>query len=290
MLIELATWWKEQMRDLVPASLRPAGRASRGVVVTVCDDSDPRVLRLTLHTRRRRTDLGNHELGGPTLRGAVARIPKRLRRSAMLQMSPDLLLERTVVLPLAAERDLHRLVAFEMDRLTPFTAEQVLWTCAIESREPARNRLLVRVTIVLRTQVDSILACLTGSGLVPTRIGVAFAGDRARVIPLGAGLPRRALLGPRAGAVAMAGCAALALVATGLPFLMQSISAGALEAKIEAMRSQVAEADRLRTAIAGGVVAADAIRSARDQVGVPLQTLAAITAALPDDTFLLSLG
>ena len=55
------------------------------------------------------------------------------------------------------------------------------------------------------------------------------------------------------------------------------------------MRSQVAEADRLRTAIAGGVVAADAIRAARDQVGVPLQTLAAVTAALPDDTFLLSL-
>ena len=60
-------------------------------------------------------------------RAATAAIRQRAGR-VILRPDPAAVLERNVMLPLAAEHDVSRVLRYEMDRLTPFTAEQVFWS------------------------------------------------------------------------------------------------------------------------------------------------------------------
>src|SRR6202035_1226226 len=61
MLTDLFNWWKEQMRDLVPASLRPSsGRTWRRTLVIVPDTPDLSSVELFLQSRGGETSLGRH--------------------------------------------------------------------------------------------------------------------------------------------------------------------------------------------------------------------------------------
>ena len=42
-----------------------------------------------------------------------------------------------MTLPLAAERDPERVLGYEMERLTPFGAEEVFWAFAVQLRDKA---------------------------------------------------------------------------------------------------------------------------------------------------------
>ena len=97
-------------------------------------------IHLSLRRRRRETPLGNFRLDEAGRRAAMAAIRQRAGR-VILRPDPAAVLERKVMLPLAAEHDVSRVLRYEMDRLTPFTAEQVFWSAIIERRDRAAGRL-----------------------------------------------------------------------------------------------------------------------------------------------------
>jgi len=278
------------MRELVPASLRPFGQTGRPALVAMAGTADVPTVELFLQSRSGKTSLGQYELSSAALRQAVARVPKAKRRSPVLRVHPDLLLQRDVVLPLAAEQDLMRVVAYEMDRLTPFRADEVFWSCVAGRRDPARSQLHVSLTMIPRARVQPILAALQQAGFVPARIEAKGAKTSCGAIFLGERRPARAWLGSRIDAAALAGCGILAAVAVTLPFILQSAAWTRIDAQIDAMKPRAMEAERLRTRIASGATTTDAIATARSQVGAPLQAIALLTEMLPDDTFLFSLS
>jgi len=291
MLSDLFKWWKEQMRDLVPASLRPsAGRSWRRTLVIVPELPDLNAVELLMQGRGGETSLGRHALNSEGLRTALARLPRALRTTSVLRVSSDLLLEREIALPLAAEHDLKRVVSYEMDRLTPFRTDEVFWSCFASRRDPARNRLHVRVTVVPYVRVEAILTALLQSGLAPARIAAGGASDTQRIVPLTEDRPAHRWLGPRADAYALGGCGVLVAVAIALPFILQTVASARIDARMDAIRPQVTEAEKLRKKIANGATTADAIASARNQLGTPLQTIALLTELLPDDTYLTALN
>jgi len=66
--------------------------------------------------------LGHFALGAI----GMADLPRMAGRTTVLRLGETDVLGKTVSLPLAAERELDQALAFEMDRETPFTAEETL--------------------------------------------------------------------------------------------------------------------------------------------------------------------
>lgn len=286
MFIDFMSWWKEQMLDLLPKSLHLFGRTWQRVLVAAVEAPDASAVELFLQGRGCKTSLGRFGLSGTALQEAVARLPKAQRKSSVLQVPASLLLERSTILPLSAEQDLKRVVGYEMDRLTPFRADEVLWTCSAEKRDTARKQLHARVTIVPIVRVQAILAALRQAGLFPARIEAEGAITPCLGIPLGQGRPDHAWLGARLDRCALGGCGMLAVAAVAMPFILQSVALARLDTQIEALRPPVVEAEILRKKIASRATTADAIATARNQVGTALQAIALLTDVLPDDTFL----
>jgi general secretion pathway protein L len=266
------------------------GRSWRPALVAEIETAEPSEIALFLRSRGGESELGRHPLNDSSLRDTVKRLPRAGRMTVILKTPPDLLLEQEIVLPLQAEQDLKRVVAYEMDRLTPFRADQVLWTYLAGKRDTVRNRLHLRITVIPRKRLEPLLAALRQAGLVPTRIECGNTLETRRVIPLIEDQGARSWLGPRVETYAMGVCGVLAVAAVALPFVLQAIAFSALDERIEAIRPQVAETERLRKAIASSAATADAIVAAHNQVGAPLQTLATLTDVLPDDTYLTSLS
>ena len=287
MLIEFLTWWRDRLLELLPASLSGARSAQVAVVATPVDGLTDRIS-LSLRRGREERALGLHMLR------SGARLPAgRL----VLRLPPAMVLTRELTLPLAAERQLAQVVGYEIDRLTPFSTDELFWSCQIARRDREHGRLHVRLSLVPRAPLQPLLDAMEAGGLKPVSIEVPR--DTARP---GASGPADLLIdlraaGPEAGAwsvrtdSALAALAAVLVVAVAVtPFALQARDMARLGARIAALRPQVDAVEAARRRIAAASAGIDVIATERLRLGDTLAVLATLTDLLPDDTSLTDLS
>ena len=272
MIGAFAVWWLQQMRDMLPARWR-RGAAADALIVA----AEP--AGLTLIRRRRGQerrlgvlppDAGAADLRRLLPRGAAGRVVLR---------SETLLLQRDVTLPLAAVAAIGRVLHYEMDRLTPFRSADVVCDWATLRRDAAQGQLHLRLWLLPFAAVQPALEALARLRLTAESVEAATPDGMLRTLRLD-----RATTGPRTVLrLAAAVCAGLAVLAVALPFVRQSLVSAAVEARIVSLRRPVAEAAALRRTGSAGT---DLFAAERARLGDALSTLAAVTDALPDDTFL----
>src|SRR5262249_39130228 len=116
------------------------------------------------------TPFGHFELTA----GQVLELPPGgARLPSVIRLSHANVLSKTLRLPLAAERQLDQVLAFEMDRETPFGADDVYWNCRVLKRDRERKQLLVRLMLMPRAGLSHLLDHLAAAGIVPQRAEIA---------------------------------------------------------------------------------------------------------------------
>lgn len=91
-------------------------------------------------------------------------------RSLVLRLAGRSVLVRDLELPAAAEENLPQVLRYEMDRYTPFKAESVYHGFQIRGRDPASNRLRVRLVVVPRAFLEHWLSEFRAWGVYPDRV------------------------------------------------------------------------------------------------------------------------
>lgn len=288
-LSDLLAWWVRQLAGLLPEHWRGLGDGGAATIVALSMDGPEPEIEIFAAGRRDTETLcqvGLDEAGVAKARAALG--GRRRPARVVLRVPGTALLEREVVLPLAAERDPDAVLGYEMDRLTPFRAADVVWKASGIKRDRARGRLSLRLSVVPRAFFADALPVLARMGLLPEAVEAPGAAGLSRIALAREGAAaRRARQRSR---LALAFVGALAVAAVVIPFVRQSVAAGAVAARIAALRPQVEEVTLLRTRIEQGAGEAGAFEALAAQVGNPLATLAALTDILPDDTYLLSLS
>lgn len=282
MLRDFVLWWARQMRALLPWRLLPDTERGDTLLITA---QAPHLL-LTLRRRGRDALLGRFGMTDEGLARANRALRRRPRR-VILQLDAGALLERSVQLPLAAERDVDRVIGFEMDRLTPFTAADVVWQAVVMRRDQAQRQLLLRLSLVPRRALQPCLDLLVRAGLSPTLLeGSTPEGTQRRILLVAHAAHRsHRLVTVAAGLVAM-----LAIAAVVTPFVMQWLAGDATERAIAALNPRVARVEALRKHLADRSAGSDALAAERARVGNVLQVLATVTDVMPDDTWLTELS
>lgn len=78
----------------------------------------------------------------------------------VLCIPAERVLQRNLTLPTAAEENLRQVLAFEMDRQTPFKADQIYFDSRVTGRDASGRNLLVELVLLPRAQLDQELATL----------------------------------------------------------------------------------------------------------------------------------
>jgi general secretion pathway protein L len=274
-LAEFATWWSAQMRSLIPAAQR-RGEGGQDALLIAIDrpltngaSNEPLSATLWLRQRGQTTAFGSLASNGPS-----PAIPNHLKTG--LKLPPGCVLTRQVALPLAAARQLHTVMRFEMDRLTPFAPDELYWGISGVTPDRAHGKLRLQLAFVLRDPVDRLCQALARQLLFPGFIEAP--GGR---IALQADAPRRRWL--TAALPLLCGLLALACLAT--PLLRQQMAmtkaTNTIAAQAPAAQTALALRQQLSTAAFGRIAIAQA-----QQEGDALHVLAQLTDALPDGTWL----
>lgn len=201
-------------------------------------------------------------------------------------------LRRTLALPSAVEENLRQAIGYELDRLTPFKADELYYDAVIASRDAARGTIAVDFAAVRRPVVDAAIAHVAGWGAEvhsvspddpstssPSRLNLM--PDESRVAP--APWKRWQFWAP------LAGLALVAAVAVVLPVWQKRDYAIAVINKADAARQQAAVSERLRAELERA--AADYHFALERKYAWPpiVRVLDTVTRALPDDTWLTQL-
>ena len=272
------------MAEFLPARLRDAGEAAGDALLV---DLEPGALSLTLRRGGRETPLGRLGLAASTPVALATLLPRQVPAQTLLRLPAHMLLEREAALPLAAERDLDRVLGYEMDRFTPFSAADVHWARGPVRRDRVKGQIWFRLSVVPKLALAPALEALRAAGRAPDGLLVP-AGDAVRRIGLTAAHP--ATLRRRAVGVAAAACAVLALVAVALPIAAEARALARVEARIERLRPVLAEVDGLRRRLAASTVGSDTLAAEEARLGCVLCTIALLTHLLPDDTHLTAMS
>lgn len=279
------TWWGDQLRGFLPTGLAGAAPQDHDAIVLTVGDP-PDLIEAALRKRGQTGKLGRFTLDPAGLRLLKQACAQPGRPPAtVLRLDAEFLLEKQLTLPLAAERDLDRVLGFEMDRETPFAIDEVYWDATVLERDRRQGRLKVLLSLVPRASLEDLIGALGSVDLAPTVLAPVLADGSVRPIHLDHSAPRG---NDRAVPLLAWATAALALIAIALPFARQALAFHSIDATIAALQPTVDEAARLRRQITGG--GGEAIAAERGKLPNALKVLAATTQALPDDTHLTDLS
>jgi general secretion pathway protein L len=285
MVPDFLAWWFGQLADLLPQRLRrSAPTAADATVITPIGAVGHGIEAVMVGVRRngRETPLGQFAVSA----SGLAELPRSAGKPVVLRLGEADVLGKSVVLPLAAEREIDQALAFEMDRETPFAAEELYWNHRIVGVDRQSGRLSLRVLLVPRANLARLVDLLAQAGIAPVRAEIADGPDAGFWLPLdGIGHPADRGASRLIKPVAIC-CAALVVAAIVTPFVRQSIATASLDRTLAAGRKAAAEADSLRQEVARLSGSADLVEKEREKFGQPLAVLAAVTRVLPDDTYL----
>ncbi len=277
-LNDIFRWWCGEMAALLPLRRRP-GAADAYVLAL-----DGAQLRLAHRRGTSLRDLGSFP--AEPRQGAQAR--RRIGRGMaglLVMVDPQHLLERSIVLPLAAGPDPAAILRYDLDRLTPFEPGEICWAYEVTERDTARQQISVRLSVVPRAAVQDTLRLLERIGLPPAGLTLHGPDGGWRDIALSGAPTRRGGFDRAALRIAATACALAALATLVMPVLRTEMRIAEAESGIARLRPVIDQIDTMRRGLATAQAAAMARLDAGSGTG-PLDALATLTALLPDDTFL----
>lgn len=166
-------WWTGELNAMVPKRLKMAFAGDASLVDVVVDANalvHVKANGATLQELKRVTLPDND---ANAMRAAIEDLVKSSGRDIRLLVPPAEVLRKKIVLPLATEENLLDVVGFDMDRQTPFTADQVYYGARILNRNATRERLDVSVAVVPRAVLELHMSQLRAAGVFVHSIVVA---------------------------------------------------------------------------------------------------------------------
>jgi len=276
-------WWWKELAGLLPEGLRGTvlsrGRrlvlSVEGTELVAREGVGPELEQIARH------DLASvgMEPGGGAERSRAAEVVYCLPVSEVLVRRMDL--------PLAAQENLREVLAFEMDRQTPFSVGQVYYDFRVLGRDRRHNRLDVKLVVAPRQTVDQELARLDRLGYRPDVVSVASDDDQCvGVVNLLPPERRSNRRGPGRLNLALGALVAVLLVAVlGLPLIQKQKAIAALHPQLDAARKEAEAARALRDTTDTLEAQARFLIEKKRASLLVLHVLNEVTRILPDDTW-----
>ncbi len=283
-------WWWGELLDGLPPRLREFLSPPRERLTARMHSDE-------VWLRRDGEELGrfkvgdDEEIGRQVVGGALARFEDGRPRAWFLIDADEVLTQR-LSLPAAAEDNLRSVLTYEMDRYTPYTADQVCFDVKMLEPREGSNQIRFELIIVPRATIDKIWKLAADRGLALDGIDVCRQSDDGALEEYGVNLldpPRRARRDRRRAKI----IAVLAGLFVALLYGVMWQSLVARERALEAFRAasdqaaaQAREVADLRDQLSEAREAALFLSAKKKSQPVVMNVLNEISRLLPDEVWI----
>jgi general secretion pathway protein L len=293
-------WWFKELAGVIPARLRGVFEGSARTALL--DLSGPHIV-LSRLSRKGWRELGRVDPQGLKEEAQASAFARTIRKAKLddlevvLRLPASAALSKTLGLPLAAEENLRQVLSFEMDRHTPFSADEVYFDYRVRHRNAETGRMEVELVTVPRKVMDESCERAATWGVVPDVVDIAMdvrgSADREaedgsegiNLLPVDDGVNG----GPRVGGLSLmlaAIAAALIAVAVYLPIEAQQREGQAISVALAKAKAEAGAAITLRGEIDRLVAESQFLVTRKQKSVKATEVLEELTAILPDGTWL----
>jgi general secretion pathway protein L len=252
-------WWVAELSAMVPASLRPHG---------------PDFINL-------------QQVSIDQIAAQSTPLDASASRQVMLTLPPESVLCKTLSLPLATEENLRQVLEFQIDQLTPFTAEHVYFGYGVRDRDFDHSRLTVDFVATPRAVVDEAIKTLGTNGTVVSAVvsqNMLSAGQFVNMLPAAAGkAPSLLMQGPNPWLALLAGLLAIAAMAA--PLIIKREAVVQLLPLVAKAKKAAETTDALRRELETRVDEHNHLLQKRQNIIPVVLALEELARVLPDDTW-----
>jgi len=285
-------WWLSELRLLIPGFLAELVAPRRPGLRIAIEDT---VYGFSVKRGNRWDEVARLEavpgagLGPSSEARHLADLARRKGMSVSLCVPWGQLVRRVLNYPATARRELRTILRHQIDRLIPYTADEVYFDLRAMREDHRAGRLEVELMAIPRSAVDRLIEPLAACGLLPETLElIPEAGGPARSIRLGApgrpSLAGRLRNGLLVALVLINGLLTLALL--GLPILDLSHRETRLKAQVATAESKVEVVSRLRELVEEIETESQYLVERRTAHPPKLEILTAVTRLLPDSVWL----
>lgn len=160
-------WWKRELAFLVPEKIKQLVHVKEGFIIVRPDNNQLELTYVINGQTELLARLDRNEFGVDqykALRAADERIDKA---TIIIRLARKDGLQKELALPAAAKENLYQVVAYELDRYTPFKADQVYF--AVKPLDVVNEPGQIRIKLVIATRefLDPLCEDITAMGMVP---------------------------------------------------------------------------------------------------------------------------
>ena len=288
-------WWFTELKALLPSRLRawlfpPQERVvlifGRGNLAVAFDSRDGE-----------RRDLGRvvgaaEDPGAAEALGSLLARGKVRETRAVIELSSEVVLAPQLELPVDAAENLKEVLDFEMDRQTPFSADEVYYDYRILGTDPDLERLNLEMRVATRRDVAAARRLAEAAGLRVLSVcgpGDSRTAQAMNLLPRDNSEKSGALL-PRLAAALVIVAVILAGLALYLPLKQSRQELAKLEGEVDQARSSAAIVARLQESLDSHLAQRGSVVAKKRDGHSTLEILNEITRLLPDHSWLLQLS
>jgi general secretion pathway protein L len=168
-------WWSSEMIAMMPNGARQALNDHKQTLVVSLGDGYANVnLHQGEQTQRVATFAMHPESADETqkIRSTIDELMPSITTS-IVQLPEKSALQRNITLPLETEEKLTNVLGFEMDRLTPFTGDEVYFDYSVLNRNKAKRTIDLKFTVAKKDIVEEVVDTLADYGVRPAALIVS---------------------------------------------------------------------------------------------------------------------
>lgn len=281
-------WWNGELVQTIPPTLRARLIAQRPLLLIHLTETQATIGRaegdMLVSLAEIDVSTGPSEADLSYIRQALQAID---RPSVCVCLAPSMALCREIELPQSAEGKLREVVGLDLDRQTPFPPEKAAFDVAVRERFAESGRIKVALAVVRRETIDAVLSLCRRLGLEPDQIAIGRRDTAEARFDLLAGYRDGARFRWREHPRLAAGIALSLLLAlnAGLAIWRADARVTLLKDQLTKARVEAQATEKLRAELTRNQSEARLLIASHARLGA-LETLDALTRALPDDVWL----
>jgi general secretion pathway protein L len=198
-------------------------------------------------------------------------------------------LRRSISFPAQVRDNLQQVVRYEIDRLTPFQADQVLFDTSLSGASLRGDRILVELALCRRDRVDPWLLRLREAGSPVDLVTWEDAWPKANLLPADL-RPRRGTAGLKLNLALAAVVLLLGAAALITPLWQRDQVRALLHAEVARARTAAQEVDKLRGDLDRARQGSVAVLQRKQEQPRIIDLLRELTVRLPDGTWIQNLN